>query len=126
MHIRRAETGASRERFLDLPFRLYRTDPHWVPPLRSAQRKVLAGRTAFFDHGEMALFLAERDGRTVGRLAAIHNKAHAARYQDGVGFFGFFECEDGDAEAARGLFDAVEDWLRARGLVAVRGPVNPR
>ena len=57
------------------------------------QRKVLAGRTAFFDHAEMALFLAEREGKVVGRIAAIHNKAHTDRYQDGMGFFGFFEVE---------------------------------
>jgi hypothetical protein len=108
-----------------LPFRLYAGDANWVPPLRRLQKRLFAGRTAFFDHAEMALFLAERDGRTVGRIAAIHNKAHNDHHGDRVGFFGFFECEAGDDEAARSLVARAEGWLGERGLEAIRGPVNP-
>jgi hypothetical protein len=125
LQIRLVDTAGARKRFASLPFRLYRDDPNWVPPLRHAQRKLFAGRTAFFDHAAMALFLAERSGTPVGRIAAVHNQAHSDRYQDGVGFFGFFECDPSDAEAARALLDRAEGWLAARGLTAVRGPVNP-
>jgi GNAT superfamily N-acetyltransferase len=125
LQVRQADDARSRKRFIELPFRLYRNDPNWVPPLRSAQAKTLAGKTAFFDHAEMALFLAERSGAAIGRIAAIHNKAHSARYQDGVGFFGFFECDALDTEAAQALFGKAEGWLRARGLKTLRGPASP-
>jgi len=125
LHIRPADDAASRKRFIELPWRLYRNQPNWVPPLRGALAKVLAGRTAFFDHAEMALLVAERSGAAVGRIAAIHNKAHVARHQDGVGFFGFFECEERDAEAAQALVARVEEWLRGRGLKTLRGPASP-
>ena len=125
LHVRPADDARSRKRFIELPFRLYRNHPNWVPPLRSAQAKVLAGQTAFFDQAEMALFLAERSGAAIGRMAAIHNKAHSARYQDGVGFFGFFECDPQDAEAAQALLGLAEGWLRARGLKTLRGPASP-
>jgi len=123
--IQRVGNRRGRRRFLDLPFALYRDHPHWVPPLRRAQAKVLAGTTAFFDRAEMALFLAERGRRAVGRIAAIHNRAHNDHHNDRVGFFGFFECDPTDAAAARGLFDHAERWLAERGLASVRGPVNP-
>jgi GNAT superfamily N-acetyltransferase len=112
-------------RLLDLPMALYRGRPNWVPPLRRAQAKVLARKTAFFDHADMALFLAERAGRAVGRIAAIHNRAHNECHKDRVGFFGFFECDIHDAAAAEGLFDHARRWLADRGLTSVRGPVNP-
>jgi len=123
--IRPIHDARGRNSFLNLPFRLYRDDPHWVPPLRWAQAKVFAGRTAFFQRAEMALLLAERAGRAVGRIAAIHNRAHDAEHHDAVGFFGFFECEPADTEAAAGLFEAAGRWLAERERTAMRGPVNP-
>jgi len=115
----------SRRRFARLPFALHRDDPNWVPLLRKAQAKVFACKTAFFEHAEMALFLAERAGVSVGRVAAIHNVAHNAHYGDTVGFFGFFECRPDDTEAAVALMARAEAWLAGRGLTAIRGPVNP-
>jgi GNAT superfamily N-acetyltransferase len=60
----------------------------------------------------------------VGRITAIINAGHIERHEEQRGFFGFFECED-DPEAARRLFDAAKEWLHARGMTAIRGPVNP-
>jgi GNAT superfamily N-acetyltransferase len=125
LEIREARDRRSRKAFLNVPFDLYRDDPYWVPPLRQAHAKLFAGKAAFFDHAEMALLLAERGGRAVGRIAAIHNTAHNAHYDDRVGFFGFFECSPDDPEAAAALLDAAEAWLSQRGLDTIRGPVNP-
>jgi GNAT superfamily N-acetyltransferase len=77
----------------------------------------------FFNHGDAAFFLARRDGEPVGRIAAIENKLHAKTYNDGVGFFGFFECDD-DTEACRGLLSEAAKWVHDRGYSKVRGPVN--
>lgn len=123
--IRHVRDRRGLKNLLNLPFDLYRSRPNWVPTLRQAQAKVLAGKTAFFDRAEMAMFLAQRNGRPVGRIAAIHNRAHNDHHKDRVGFFGFFECAASDTEAAAGLFEHAEQWLADRGLTSVRGPVNP-
>ncbi len=123
--VRQADDRRSRREFLELPYRLHRGDANWVPPLRGEQQGIFSGRTAFSRHAETALFVARRDGRAVARVAAIHNRAHAERYRDGVGFFGFFECRRDDADAGAGAIAAAEHWLAARGLTKIRGPVNP-
>ena len=64
------------------------------------------------------------DGRPVGRVAAIENRAHNRHHDDRVGFFGFFDCAD-DAEAAEALLAGAAGWLRKRGLESIRGPVSP-
>ena len=94
-----------------------------MAPLDTAQHAVLSDREPFFAHGEAQLFIAVRDGRDRGRIAAIENRRHNRMWDDRVGFFGFFECED-DTEAAGALLAASEDWLRGRGLAVMRGPVN--
>ena len=128
LEISEAVTRADVGDFLDLPYRLYAGQAHWVPPLRSAQRKIFARKSAFFEHAQMALFLARRDGHPVGRIAAIHNHAHNRQHNDRVGFFGFFEVDPRD-EQAKEVVDALvrsaERWLTGHGLTAIRGPVNP-
>lgn len=113
--------------FIGLPWRLYRGDPNWVPPLVSEERKLLdpSRGNPFFRRAEPALFLARGErGALRGRVAAIENRAHNAFHNDRVGFFGFFECEN-DPAVARALLDAARGWAKARGLDRLRGPVNP-
>ena len=123
--MRPVRSAADLERFIALPYRLHRDDPLWVPPLRLDIRKMLdRRRNPFFEHAEAEYFLAVRArGEVVGRIAAIHNRAHNSFHTDTVGFFGFFESVD-DLEVARALFDAAADWLRARGLDVMRGPAS--
>ena len=123
--VRPARSSADRRAFLDFPYNHYEGVRAFVPPLRMDQAAVINPRkNPFFEHGAMELFLAERGGAVVGRVAAILNGQHLAKYDDGVGFFGFFETVDDDAVSAA-LLDAAAAWLRARGLREVRGPVNP-
>lgn len=120
------ESRRDRRAFVDLVYRQYRDDPWFVPPLRMEQKRLVNPRkNPFFEHGRMQLFLA-RDGagRVVGRIAGIVNGEHLRKYDDGVGFFGFFESVD-DPAVSDALFDAAEGWLRAQGLSASRGPANP-
>jgi GNAT superfamily N-acetyltransferase len=75
-------------------------------------------------NGELIPLLAVRDGRPVGRIAAIVNRAHNEYYRDRTGFFGFFDCID-DMGVALALFRAACGELRTRGLDTIRGPYNP-
>lgn len=123
--VRPAVSSNDRRRFLDLPYALYRDSPNFVPPLRMDQAGVLnPKKNPFFEHGQIGLFLAERGGETVGRIAAIVNGQHLKKYDDGNGFFGFFETVE-DYAVAEALLDAASGWLRERGMTGVRGPTSP-
>ena len=123
--VRPAASWRDRRRFQRLPWSIYAGDHNWVPPLLAPERELLGWRHhPFFDNAESVTLLAERDGRAVGRLAVLINHVHNQKYNEKRGFFGFFECKD-DAAVAGGLFEAGQDWLRQRGMTAVRGPVNP-
>jgi len=110
--------------FIKLPWRLYRNEPNWVPPLVSERRQFLDRRkNPWFEHGEAQYFLAWRDGRAVGRITAQVDRILNEFQDNEWGLFGFFECED-DPEAARALLDAAETWLRARGRDRMVGPMD--
>lgn len=110
--------------FIKLPWRLYRNEPNWVPPLVSERRKFLDRRqNPWFEHGEAQYFLAWRDGRAVGRITAQVDRLLNEFQDNDWGLFGFFECED-DPEAAAALLDAAENWLRARGRDRMVGPMD--
>ena len=96
-----------------------------MPPLRLDLRIQLSRtRNPFFQHAEAEYILAERDGRVIGRVAAIDNRLHYETHPDDrVGFFGFFEAED-DQSVADALLRAAGDWVRARGLPVLRGPAS--
>ena len=99
--------------FIKLPFRLRKDDPQWVPPLIFERRQFLdRSKNPYFDHAEAEYFLAERDGRVVGRITAQVDRRWDEFQGGSDGMFGFFECED-DPEAARPLVEAAADWVRA-------------
>jgi hypothetical protein len=75
-------------------------------------------------HGKIFPFIATRDGRPVGRIAAVVYDSHNKRYADKTGFFGFFDCED-NPETARALFEQAASTLREHGLTSIRGPYSP-
>ena len=83
-------------------------------------------KNPFWKHAKRELFLARRDGRVVGRIAAIVDEEHNRVHEEKIGFFGFFESEE-DREAAAALFRAAEAWVRGElpGASRLRGPVNP-
>lgn len=123
--VRRVRTSRDKRQFLELPYRLYRGDAHWVPPLRMAQKDILnTARHPFYKTSDVEMFLAERDGRIVGRIMAILNRAYNEFHTERSGFFGFFEVEN-DPEASAALLDAARDWLRGHGAEVMQGPVNP-
>ncbi|MGW0808637.1 N-acetyltransferase family protein [Nonomuraea sp. NPDC002799] len=124
MTVEPVRTRGQLRHFIELPYRLHRGDPCFVPPLRGDSRRLLSRRhNPFFAYGAAELFLARRDGHVTGRIAAVDNPRHNSAHQARDGFFGQFECAD-DPQAARALLDAAAGWLRARGLETLLGPVN--
>ncbi|MEQ8787799.1 MAG: N-acetyltransferase [Pirellulaceae bacterium] len=118
-------SSKQQRQFLDLPWDLYRGDPHWITRLRSSEQELVGfKRHPFHEENEVQAFLAVRDGKPVGRIVAIVNRGHVERHREKLGFFGFFESID-DQPTANALFDAARQWLAERGMEGVRGPLNP-
>ncbi|HWC29152.1 MAG TPA: hypothetical protein VG845_03625 [Dehalococcoidia bacterium] len=117
-------TKQDREAFLRLPWRLYKEHKAWVPNLLMLQREVIdPKKNPFFEHAEVQLFLAKRDGAPVGRISAQIDRDHNEQHGERTGFFGFFEAAD-DPDVAQGLLTAAEAWLRERGMECARGPLS--
>lgn len=124
LHIRALDANDTMP-FIKAQWLFYADDPNWVPPLIMDRKKLLNQKVnPFFKHSQLQMFLAERNGKVVGRIAAITNERHNELHQDSIGFFGFFECIN-DQAVANALFDAAKAWLRTKGKTAIRGPVNP-
>jgi GNAT superfamily N-acetyltransferase len=104
---------------------IHKTDPAFVPPFPGSVAKFLAPDSTFQRrHGTITAFIAERDGRPIGRIAAVVNRSHNEYHKDKVGFFGFFDCVNEPA-VARALFEKAAEVLREAGLDTLRGPYNP-
>lgn len=111
--------------FMDLPWSLYERGSLWTPGLKSQDSELLTpGEHPFWESARRELFLVLRDGRAIGRIAAIVDEKYNAYADEKCGAFGFFECAN-DPEAAHALLDAARDWLAAQGMSFMRGPLNP-
>lgn len=125
----RPVSGKSDTRdFIELTYRLNRGDPNWVPPLRSEVAAMINPKTnGWFSHAEAQLFLAQREGRIVGRISAqvdrLALEMPAERgFGPGTGFWGMFEAED--AQVAGELIATAEAWLRQKGMTRAVGPIS--
>jgi GNAT superfamily N-acetyltransferase len=126
--IRPVQSKADRKAFIDLPFRLYANDPHWVPPLKSeVAGQIDPKKNGWFSHAEAQLMLAERDGKVIGRISAHLDTLALTMpseqgFGPGVGFWGMFEAEEAATGAA--LIAAAEAWLRGKGMTRAIGPMS--
>lgn len=111
--------------FVELPYEIYRGDRYWVPPLRIAVKELLdKAKHPYYLNAETELFLARQNGRVVGRIAAIHDRAYNRTHGENAGFFGFYESID-DQAVAKALLSAARQWVSGKGAGFLRGPVNP-
>jgi GNAT superfamily N-acetyltransferase len=110
--------------FIKLPWRLYRNEPNWVPPLVFDRKRFLdRSRNPFFKHAEVELFLAWRGDQPVGRISAQIDRNFNEFQHHEWGMFGFFESEN-DPEVAAALLSTASEWLRARGRDRMVGPMD--
>lgn len=119
-----AETAAERKAFIVFQWKVYANDPFWVPPLLSDREHFLDPQGhPFHQHADVRYFIARRDEKIVGTIAAIINHRHNEYWGEEVGFFGLFEVLQ-DQEAATALLATAADYVRSQGMQAIRGPMN--
>ena len=118
------QTPRHINRFLKVSYNIYRKDPHWVAPLLIDSKQIFSPANPLFQHADIQLWIARRNGRDIGRIAGIVDHHHNSTHQDRCAFFGFFECEN-NSHTSRQLFAAALDWARNKGMQRVLGPMNP-
>ncbi len=119
------KTEKQLESFIDLPYRLFKNNRYWVPPIKKDVYKILdIKKNPFWRHSERELFLVYRDRQLAGRIAAIVDYNYVDFWNEKTGYFGYFEC-DHDEDAARALFQRVGEYIGDKGMENYIGPMNP-
>jgi len=111
--------------FIKFPWKIYKNDPNWVPPLIMNEKNLLdKNKNPFFEHSECEYLLAYKNDKVVGRIASLVNHNHNEFHEEKTGFFGFFESIN-DEIVAKSLFESAENWIREQKMDRMRGPMNP-
>ncbi len=123
LQIVEVKTKKQRKEFVEYPLRLYKGNPYFVPPLYGDEMAMFTPKNIYYKTCDSVWFLAERDGKTVGRIQGIiqkqYNEIHGAKQVR----FTRFDSEDNE-ETAKALFAAVEEWAKERGMVEMVGPLG--
>lgn len=122
--IKEVKTRNDLRLFIHFPFKLYRGDPYWVPGLVADEWNTLdAKKNAAFEYSQARYWLAYKDGKLAGRIAAILSEGHRSHWNQAYMRFGWIEFID-DAEVSAALLGAVEAWAKEVGCTAVHGPMG--
>lgn len=125
MKVTEVQTEKDAKEFLLLPVNIYSDDPKWIRPLDKDVEVVFdRKKNKFFRHGDCTRFLLKNDqGVSIGRIAAFYNERTSKKEEQPTGGIGFFECPN-DQNAANLLFNTAKEWLQAKKLEAMDGPIN--
>jgi len=123
--IKKVTTTEEFQVFYHLPWTVYHQDVYWVPPIWQETKDFFNQQNPFWSHAEAQLFIAYINNKPVGRIVGIIDHNFVKVEQHKIGYFGFFECRN-DPVGAHALFTAVHDWLHAKKMTVMRGPINGR
>lgn len=123
LNIRPVRTKKDKKSFVDFAWDVYKNDPAWVPPLKDEVHGLITpGKNPWFEHGKAEFWLAERDGKIVGRISAQVDELVQKHMGNGIGNWGFLDAFD--EPAAQALINTAEDWLRDQGMTQALGPIS--
>lgn len=124
MEIVAVNSAKTAKAFLKLPLKIYKNYKSWIQPLNNDIEQVFDPKqNKFFRHGECNRWILQKDGQTIGRVAAFINRKTVNKDDQPTGGMGFFECIE-DQNAAFTLFDTCKAWLTEKGIEAMDGPIN--
>ena len=104
---------------------VYQDDDYWVAPFWVEFKTFFRRNNPFWTHGECKLFIAKKNNKIVGRIAAIIDYKFCETIGRKIGYFGFFECIE-DYQCAEALFKSTQNWLGLKQMTVMRGPINGR
>ncbi len=124
INIVKVENKRQLDLFIKFPFKLYKDNPYWVPPLISDEKFTLdKKKNPAFEFSDAELWLAYKDGVVVGRIAGIISHSYIEKWGNKYARFGWIDFID-DIEVSKALLETVETWAKENGLVGVHGPLG--
>ncbi len=124
INIREINQAADFKKFVNFPFQLYKGNAYWIPPMKKDELKMLQPATnPAMKYCSSAFWLAEKDGKVVGRIGAIINPYANEKFNEKMCRLTRFEIID-DAEVSSKLLQTVEEWAKAKGMEGVHGPLG--
>lgn len=124
VEIKKVITRRDLRKFIMLPFKIYKGNKYWIPPLIMDEYNSLRKDiNPSFDFAEAEYWLAYKEGKLVGRIAGILNPIAVEKWGVKNARFGWVEFID-DEEVAKALFDTVETWAKERGMEGLQGPMG--
>ncbi len=125
LHIEEVISSKQQREFIKLPWKIYKDDPLWIPPLISDMKKTInSENNTLKTSGPFTMILARQNGKVVGRLlVAINEKLN--KYK-GIkqGYLSLFESIN-DFQVTEAMFDYAREWLKERGMDTIIGPLAP-
>ena len=123
IEVRQVKAKKEIKEFIEFPLKLYKDNPYFVPPLYGDEKALFKSKTVYDDQCETVYFIALKDGKTVGRISAILQRASNEKWQQKRVRFTRFDCID-NQEVSDALFDAVENWAKQKGMNEIVGPLG--
>ena len=124
IEVKEVTTKKMQKDFLNLPLKMYKGNPYFVPTLYSDEKNIFSPKkNVYFDDCDIVFYNAYRDGEIVGRIGGIIHKAYNNKVSQKRVRFTRFDCID-DVEVAKALFEAVESWAIAKGMEIAHGPLG--
>ncbi|MBQ7924546.1 MAG: hypothetical protein IJ329_04495 [Clostridia bacterium] len=117
------KTKKQRKEFVEYPLRLYKGNPYFVPPLYGDEMKMFTEKNVYYKTCDSVFYLAQRGGKTVGRIQGIIQKQYNGIHGASQVRFTRFDCEN-DENTAKLLFNAVENWGKTKGMTEIVGPLG--
>jgi GNAT superfamily N-acetyltransferase len=124
IEMREVKTLGDLKKFIGFPYKLYKNHPYWVPPLFMDEMNTLRkDKNPAFEHCEAKYWLAYKNKRIVGRIAAIINQLYIDKWKNKFARFGWIDFID-DKEVSKALLETAENWAKEKGMTAVHGPLG--
>lgn len=122
--VRPIKTKQDKKEYFNYPWKLYKGNKYWVPPLKSIRKHELdTEKGAAWEYMDGEFFIADCEGETVGIIAAFINHRHNETWNENIGWFGDIHFIN-NQDVATALLSAAEEWLKARGVDAIQGPAT--
>ena len=122
--VKAVDSKADLKEFVNLPYRLYKGNAYWVPPLRGMETKQFSPNTnPAYDHCDARLFIAKKGNEVVGRIATIINHTENEGSSERVARFGWLDFID-DRTVSAALFIEADRWARSQGARKMKGPLG--
>ncbi len=124
VEIKKVTTKSELKRFIRFNYEFYKGNPYSVPDLYDDMLNTFSPKkNAAFEFCEADYFLALRDGKIVGRVAAIINRRANETWNRKTVRFGWIDFID-DMEVSTALIDTVKQWGKERGMIEIEGPLG--